>query len=137
MIIIARMMNKNILTAIVFLLFTVPTLLFAGCSTESSRPGGIGATVIQSDSIITGEIRAIRAQSTGYPWEIDILVQSSENVENLPNPTADKVGLVITARTDEDLSSLKVGQKITANVKYVGDVPKPGISLYIYDIKIT
>jgi hypothetical protein len=128
-------MNKNILPAIVFLLFTVSALLLAGCSTESARPGGIGATVIQSNSIITGEIRAIRPQSTGYPWEIDVLVQSSENVDDLPNPTADKVGQVITARTDEDLGSLKTGQKITANVKYVGDVPKPGISLYIYDIK--
>ncbi len=128
-------MNKNILPAIVFLLFTVSVLLFAGCSTESARPGGIGATVIQSNSLITGEIRAIRPQSAGYPWEIDVLVQSSENVDDLPNPTADKVGQVITARTDQDLSLLKIGQKISANVKYVGDVPKPGISLYIYDIK--
>jgi hypothetical protein len=130
-------MNKNILQALVFLLFTVSAFLFAGCSAETTRPGGVGATVIQSDSIITGEIRAIRPKSTGYPWEMDVLVQSSENVENLPNPTADKVEQVITVRTDEDLSSLKVGQKISANVKYVGDVPKPGISLYIYNIKIT
>lgn len=130
-------MNKNILPTIVFLLFIVVAALFAGCSACSVKPGGVGATVIQSDSIVTGEIRAIRPQSTGYPWEVDVLVQSSEKVGDLPNPTADKVGQVITARTDEDLGSLKTGQKITANVKYVGDVPKPGISLYIYSIKIT
>ncbi len=49
--------------------------------------------------------------------------------------TKDKVGQVITCNTDQDVSSLKVGQVISANVKYVGDVPKPGITLYIYNIK--
>ncbi len=85
--------------------------------TAIPSPGGGGA-VVRSDSIISGEIRAIRQQTAGYPWEVGVLVKSSESVDSLPNPTGDKVGQLITAR-----------------VKYIGDVPRPGISLYIYNIK--
>ena len=129
------MLNKNIPITVLVLLLAISLFQLLGCSATSTGPGGVGTTVIQSNSLVTGEIKAIRSQSTGYPWEIDILVQSSTNVDDLPNPTADKVGKVVTARTDQDLSSFHMGQKISANVKYVGDVPKPGIILYIYDIK--
>ena len=125
----------KILRTLLISLFTICLFLLLGCSTQTSGPGGVGTTVIRSDSNITGEIKAIRHQSTGFPWEIDVLVLSSENVDDLPNPTADKVGQVITSRTDEDVSALQVGQKISAGVQYAGDVPKPGIILYIYDIK--
>jgi hypothetical protein len=117
-------------------------LILAACSANSSpsptttpSPGGGGA-VVRSDSIITGEIRSIRQQTTGYPWEVDVLVESSESVDSLVNPTGDKIGQVITAQTDEDLSPFKTGQMITARVKYIGDVPKPGISLYIYSLEL-
>jgi len=128
-------MNKNIPITVLVLLLAISLFQLLGCSATSTGPGGVGTTVIQSNSLVTGEIKAIRSQSTGYPWEIDILVQSSTNVDDLPNPTADKVGKVVTARTDQDLSSFHIGQKISANVKYTGDVPRPGIILYIYDIK--
>jgi hypothetical protein len=98
----------------------------------SGSPGG--GAVINSDSIITGKIQAIRSEATGYPWEVDVLVETSENVGSLPNPTGDKIGQVITTKTDEDMSLFQVGQDISAKVKYVGDVPKPGISLYLYNI---
>jgi len=116
-------------------LFAVSLFPFIGCSTPPANPGGVGTTVINSNSLITGEIKAIRQESSGYPWEVDLLVLSSQNMDNLPNPTADKVGQVITTRTDQDLSTFQTGQKVSANVKYVGDVPKPGIILYIFDIK--
>ena len=129
-------LSVGIATAVI-----LSVLILSACSTNSSptstptpSPGGGGA-VVRSDSIITGEIRAIRQQTTGYPWEVDVLVQSSDNVDSLPNPTIDKVGQVITTKTDENMSSFKVGQVISARVKYVGDVPQPGISLYMYNIE--
>lgn len=133
------MTRKNFMLATMIVLTSVLFLMaLVACSPSISSttpsPGGGGA-VVQSDSIITGEIKAIRPQTTAYPWEIDVLIQSSESVGSLPNPTIDKVGQVITAKTDIDPSAFKVGQTISARVKYVGDVPKPGISLYIYDIK--
>lgn len=104
-------------------------------ATGSPTPGGPGGgAVINSDSIVTAAIQAIRQQTSGYPWELDILVQSSTDVDSLPNPTKDSVGKVITVKTDQDMNSFKVNDAIAARVKYVGDVPKPGITLYIYDI---
>jgi hypothetical protein len=103
-------------------------------STTSAGPGG--GLVVQSDSIITAEIKAVRKQSTGYPWEVDLLIRTSDNVGSLPNPTFDKIGQVVTAKSDQDLSSFKAGQIVDARVKYVGDVPRPGIQLYAYDIKL-
>lgn len=110
------------------------------CPACASKPssnnstGGVGTTVINSNSIIAGEIRAIRQKSSGYPWEIDVLIQTAQDVSNLPNPVKDKVGQVVTVETDENMQPFKVGQKINANIKYVGDVPKPGIILYMYNI---
>jgi hypothetical protein len=81
-------------------------------------------------------IETITAQTTGYPWEVSVRIQSTENVNDLPNPVADKLGQIVTMKTDQDMSSFSAGQSITAKAKYVGDVPKPGITLYIYDIKL-
>lgn len=101
-------------------------------TTGASSPGG--GAVINSDSIITGKINAVRPQTSGYPWEVDVLILSSANVSDLPNPTSDKVGQVITVKTDQGMSSFSSNQTISARIKYIGDVPKPGITLYMYDI---
>jgi hypothetical protein len=127
-------MKKNIRITVIMI-----AVLLSICSgfysCQSNKPGGVGTTVINSDSTITGEIKAVNKQTTGYPWKIDVLVLSSENVSNLPNPTINDIGKTITCYTDEDLSSFRAGQKFNANVKYTGDVPKPGIVLFIYNIK--
>ncbi len=111
-------------------------LLFAACTTSitTSTPPGNGA-VINSDSIISGDIKDIRQETTGYPWEVDVLILSSQDVGNLPNPVKDKIGQVVTLKSETDMTGFRAGMKISARVKYVGDVPKPGISLLIYDIK--
>jgi hypothetical protein len=134
------MKQKNIfLYGGIVIVVILSVLILSACSTNSStstpNPTPGGGAVVLSDSIITGEIKAIRLQITGYPWEVDILIQSSDNVDNLPNPTIDKVGQVITTETDENMSLFKVGQEISARVKYVGDVPQPGISLYLYNVE--
>ena len=116
---------------------TSPVNTTSPTGSVTPRPGGPGGeAIVNSDSIITAKITAIHKQTTGYPWEVDILVQSSADVGTLPNPTKDKVGQVITTKTDEDLSAFKVNQLIAAKVKYVGDVPLPGITMYLYNIKL-
>jgi hypothetical protein len=132
---------------LLLIVISLTLILFSGCSagvTSSSIPtvtssssattGPGGGLIVQSDSLDTGKIAAIRQQTTGYPWEMDLLIQSSTDVGSLPNPTKDSVGKVITVKTDQDLSQFKAGEIITARIKYVGDVPKPGITLYIYNI---
>jgi hypothetical protein len=104
-------------------------------ATAPVTPGGPGGgAVINSDSVITAKIQAVRNQPTGFPWEVDVLIENSVDVGSLPNPTKDSVGKVITVKTDEDMTPYKVGDVINAKVKYVGDVPKPGITLYMYNI---
>jgi hypothetical protein len=111
---------------------TVPT---PSISSTGPRPGGPGGgAIINSDSEVTVKIQAIRQQSSGYRWELDVLVQNSVDVGTLPNPTKDSVGKVVTVKTDEDLTAFKVNDVVTAKVKYVGDVPRPGITLYIYNL---
>jgi hypothetical protein len=108
-------------------------------STASVSPTGSpaspgGGAVINSDSIVTAQIMSINQRAGGYAWEIDILIESSIDVDALPNPTKDSLGKTITVQTDMDMTPFKVGEVITARVKYAGDVPKPGIVLYMYNI---
>jgi hypothetical protein len=131
-------MGKRLYFLMVALMVILSLLGLSACSSPASpatTPSPGGGAVVQSDSVVTGEIKAIRPETSGYPWEVDVLVRTSEDVDSLVNPTKDKVGQVITARTDQDMSTFRVGQVITSRVKYVGDVPRPGISLYIYNIR--
>jgi hypothetical protein len=101
-------------------------------------PGGPGGgAIIQSNSVVTGQVEAVRSNAYGYPWEVDFTVITSNDVRSLPNPTRDHIGQKITAKSDEDLSGLTKGTKFTANVKLIGDVPLPGISFYVYNVKVT
>jgi len=106
-----------------------------GTTRAATSPGPGGGLVVQSDSIITGKVVAVRSSATGYPWQVDVLVQSSQDVGTLPNPTKDKIGQTVTFYTSDNVGSLLAGQVITAHAKYVGDVPKPGIVPYISDMK--
>jgi len=103
-------------------------------TTSSPATVPIGGSLVQTDSIITGVITAINSMSTGYPWEIDVKVNSSQDVGILENPTGDKVGQVVQFRTDESTKGLHVGQTITAHAKLTGDV-EVGTTLYIYNIQ--
>jgi len=133
--------NNMISLAGIVVMVILSGLIFPACSSSSSSnttdtpSSGVGGTVVRSDCIINGEIKSISKQMAGYPWKLDIMINSSDNVDDLPNPTIDKVGEVVTMVTDVDLTSIKELQTVTAHVKYAGDVPQPGISLYIYDIK--
>ena len=120
------------------LLLTGATLLLAlaaGCTAKAATTAIGGTLVVNSQSIITARIMEIESNPTGYPWRIDIQLLSSQDVDNLPNPVKNQVGLAIITHTDQSVNDLRAGQSISAHVKLTGDVPQPGITLYIYDIK--
>ena len=101
----------------------------------TTRPGS--GSVINSDSIVTAQIQSITAQSTGYPWKMNVLIQSSTNVGDLPNPVSDSIGKVVIVVSDQDMSAYKVNDTVTVKIKYVGDVDIPaGISLYMYNVAL-
>jgi hypothetical protein len=127
-------------TVLILSLMVIP---LSGCSSKTpsptpspttTSPGVGGGAVINSDSVITAQIKSINKEATGFPWQVDLLITSSQAVGNLPNPVADKTGQVVTVKSDEDLSKFAVGDNINGRIKYVGDVPKPGITLYLYNV---
>ena len=130
-------MTTGKISGILLVIIVTAAVILTGCSgkTSTTTPGGPGGgAVINSESVITATIKAINKQTTGYPWSVDIMVKTSQDVGTLPNPVADKIGIVVNVKTDVDMSAFKAGDNIHAHVKYVGDVPKPGISLYLFDI---
>lgn len=89
---------------------------------------------IHNDSLVSGKIAAIRPSTSGFPWEIDLQIDSSQDVNYLANYTRDKVGQVITTRTDQDVRLLKVGDYLTAHVQMATE---PGTSRTFFYIHQT
>ncbi len=114
------------------------TLLLAfatACTATAATTTSGGALVVNSQAAITARIIEVESNPSGYPWRIDLQLLSAQNVNDLPNPVSSQVGLEIIAYTDQNVNDLRAGQSVSARVKLTGDVPQPGITLYIYDIK--
>ena len=100
----------------------------------SCSPGGATAGP-PGDSKITGEAKAVHQYTSGYPYDVDFIVLTSEDVDTLPNPTKESIGAEITAQTNEDIQGLDPGEKFTANVKWAINASKPVPIFYIYNVK--
>ena len=124
----------GLLSIVLAFAMSAGTLVSCAKTTITTSSTQLGRSLVQNDSIITGEIKAITSMATGYPWEIDVQVTSSQNVGILINPTIDKVGQIVQFRTDVSTKGLTPGQVITAHAKLTGDV-EIGTTLYIYDIQ--
>jgi len=74
-----------------------------------------------NDSIVTARAIATKKQPDGSMWEVTIEIQNSEDVPGYLNATKDKIGQQMTVLTSEDVSWLKPGQLIRANVRLEGD----------------
>ena len=139
------MSRNNIFRTLVMMFAIILVIGVAACkskittttTTPTTITSPIGGALVNSDSIVTAKIQTIQKQTTGYPWTIDVLIQSSVDVDNLVNPTKDSVGKVITVKTDQDMTSFKTGDVVIAKVKYTGDVNTPGgVNLYMYNIAL-
>jgi hypothetical protein len=133
-------MKKVFLTAAALIVLTL-ILSATACKNSSTTttatspvisPGN--GEVINSDSVDTVQIVDINPQSTGYPWQLDVVIESTSSVGTLFNPVALNVGDVVSVVTDQDMSTFNADDVVTAKIKYTGDVNIPGgIRLYIYD----
>jgi hypothetical protein len=74
-----------------------------------------------NDSIVTARAIATKKQPDGSMWEVTIEIQNSEDGPGYLNATKDKIGQQMTVLTSEDVSWLKPGQLIRANVRLEGD----------------
>jgi hypothetical protein len=92
--------------------------------------------VVNSDSLVTAGIISLTKETSGYTWKLDVLIQTTINVNDLPNPVAADIGKVVTVYTDENLTGYYVNDAITGQIKYVGDVNIPGgIKLNMFNIE--
>ncbi|HXX59050.1 MAG TPA: hypothetical protein VEI27_00040 [Dehalococcoidales bacterium] len=102
-------------------------------STTSSGPGS--GAVINSDSIDTVQIQSITKQTNGHAWKLDVLIQSTQDVDSLPNPVAQNLHNTVSVYCDEDLSGFRANDIATCRIKYAGDVNIPGgIYLLMYNV---
>jgi hypothetical protein len=86
-------------------LATITSVSLIACNakpapTTTTSPGVGGEAVVNSDSIVIATIQSITKETSGYPWQLDVLIQSSTDVGSLPNPTKDSVGKTVTVKTD-------------------------------------
>ena len=121
--------KQIILISALVLVITLLAVALPSCKSGGPTEGP------PSDSLVGGEMKAIRKHSSGYAYDIDFIVESTKDVGTLPNPTKDKVGQTITAWTNENLRELEVGEDFTANVKLVYDASKTGTIFYVYNVK--
>jgi hypothetical protein len=87
---------------------------------------------IHNDSLVTGKITAVRVSYSGFPWEIDLQIESSQDVSDLANYTRDKIGQIITASTDQDVRLIKAGDYLTAHVQLATEPGSSRTFFYIH-----
>jgi ABC-type Fe3+-hydroxamate transport system substrate-binding protein len=124
------------LTILMLMLFASACKSSSTTTTATSpviSPGN--GEVINSDSIDTVQIVDVNARSTGYPWQLDVVIDSTGNVGILFNPVALNVGDVVSVVTDQDMSMFNANDIVKAKIKYTGDVNiQGGIRLYLYNV---
>ena len=135
---------KKVLSAAAALTILMLVLSAASCKSSATTqtatstvisPGN--GAVINSDSIDTVQIVDINAQSTGHPWQLDVVIESTAGVGTLFNPVALNVGDVVSVVADQDMSTFSANDVVTAKIKYTGDVNIPGgIRLYMYNVAL-
>jgi hypothetical protein len=103
------------------------------CSNETtgvpSNPPPVPAA--PNDSIVTAKV--ISTVKQAGETQLTIEIQSSADIPGLANRTRGLIGKQITVIDDEDTSTVKAGQTITAHVKYQGD--EKGGSYYASQVK--
>ena len=117
------------------------SLSFVACNSSLKTTAVVtspdnGATTV-ADSIVTAQIISITAQSTGYPWTLVLVIESTSNVGTLLNPVAYSLGDMVTVVTDQDMSKFKNNDTVTANITINGNVnASGGIGLYMYNVAL-
>ena len=124
----------GLLSIVLAFAMSVGTLVSCAKTTITTSSTQLGRSLVQNDSIITGEIKAIKSMAAGYPRGNRCSGYEFTDMGILVNPTSDKVGQIVQFRTDVSTRGLTPGQVITAHAKLTGDV-EIGTILYIYDIQ--
>ncbi|MCI0486054.1 MAG: hypothetical protein L0229_05590 [Blastocatellia bacterium] len=88
-----------------------------------------------NQSLVRGEVVAIRPEPDGYGLTIDLAIMESENVDDLPNFTRDAIGQTLSCFLSDSDVTLRPGDRIEAKVTYRGGPGGGRYNLLPDDIK--
>lgn len=74
-----------------------------------------------NDSIVAAEIVSVKPLTGGFAFEMEIRLTDSQNLPGSINMTKDKVGQVLTAKTQDNLVEYKAADLISGNLRFAGD----------------
>jgi hypothetical protein len=131
---------KKVILAAATAMTLILSLSVVGCndnnSTATTAAGSPGETTI-ADSIVTAQIISITAQSTGYPWMVGLLIESTNSVGTLLNPVEYSVGDAVAVLTNQDMSTFNENDTITAKITIATNTnASGGISLFMYSVAL-
>jgi hypothetical protein len=124
-------MKKLIISICVIGIIIISGTLISCTSPISTQPPSVPAA--PNDSIITAKVISVQPAPGTYPWELTIQIEQSLDVPGFVNRTGDKIGQQINVLTNENVSAIKAGQKITAHLKLQAD--EKGGTYYASEIK--
>jgi len=112
--------KKKLVLAVALLASASLLLGFTACGQSNQKPRvqtPEETLAKQNNSIVLGEVLAIREQPGGGYAEIDLKVVKSMDVPGVKNnSTKDKVGKVITVLTSEFVAAINVGELVVCYV---------------------
>ena len=131
---------KKVILAAATAMTLILSLSVVGCkgnnTTATTATVSLGETTT-ADSIVTAQIISITAQSTGYPWMVGLLIESTSNVGTLLNPVEYSVGDAVAVVTNQDMSTFNENDTITAKITIAADTnASGGINLYMYNVAL-
>jgi hypothetical protein len=88
--------------------------------------------VIPNDSIISGQIVSVAPSPEPFPWQVQLILVDSKDVEGYINLTKSKLGQTVVAKTKDDMASFKAGDRISARFKLAGD--ESGSFFYLKEV---
>jgi hypothetical protein len=117
----------------------VISLALISCGSSGGSTSTTSTTLAENDSTCVLQINLYRPSPvSGYLYELDCLVVSTQNVDNLVNPVAGKESSVISVETTFNITTIErfLGSYINADVKEI-NVPGTGNILVASNISVT
>ena len=112
-----------------------PTLSGCNSSNGIAKPAPeppVSVPVIPNDSIISGQIVSVAPSPEPFPWQVQLILVDSKDVEGYINLTKSKLGQTVVAKTKDDMASFNAGDRISARFKLAGD--ESGSFFYLKEV---
>lgn len=103
--------------------------------TATDTPSGDKNVIVQGDSVVIGKTIAVRKGPSFFPWEAEFVILNSDDINNAPNLTKNKVGQTLVAEADQDIHGLDPGEIFIADVQAIAYNSNSGTIFYLFNEK--